>query len=192
MKTKLIVLIVLSFTNLLFAQRYKVLEGKLKNLKGIATYQVEFNYDKLKIHGYDSEKEFLKDKIEKRKNNPEKAESFESDWFQNRENYYHPAFVEFFNAFFKDEECKITDNAPYIMKVNVVWLYPGYLVEPAKISAIIDFYSVENSSQKILSIQFDKVIGYEKNAYVGKDYDRIIGAYKKLAKNLGLQIKRVL
>lgn len=192
MKIKLIVLFVLSFTNLLFAQRYKVLEGKLKNLEGITSYNVEFNYDKLQVHGYDSENDFLKDKIEKRKSDPEKAEKFEKDWFENREKYYHPEFITFFNDFFKGEECKITDNALHIMKINIVWLYPGYLVEPAKMSVIIDFYDVNNPSQKLLSIQFEKVIGFEKNAYVGKEYDRIIGAYKKLAKNLGMQIKRVL
>lgn len=78
------------------------------------------------------------------------------------------------------------------MKVNVVWVYPGYLVEPAKVSAIIDFYNVKDLNAKLLSIKFDKVIGYEKNAYVAEEYERFIGAYKKLAKNLALQIKRVL
>lgn len=189
---KLSLFFLLCLSNLIFSQRFKIIEGDLKNLKGITSYQVQFNYDKVAVHGFDSEEDFLKDKIEKRKNNPEKAEAFERDWFLNREKYYHPAYIEFFNDFFKEGECKIDENGTYLMKVNVVWVYPGYLVEPAKVSAIIDFYNVKDLNAKLLSIKFDKVIGYEKNAYVAEEYERFIGAYKKLAKNLALQIKRVL
>lgn len=192
MKMKLSLFFLLCLSNLIFSQRFKIIEGDLKNLKGITSYQVQFNYDKVAVHGFDSEEDFLKDKIEKRKNNPEKAEAFERDWFLNREKYYHPAYIEFFNDFFKEGECKIDENGTYLMKVNVVWVYPGYLVEPAKVSAIIDFYNVKDLNAKLLSIKFDKVIGYEKNAYVAEEYERFIGAYKKLAKNLALQIKRVL
>lgn len=192
MKIKLVIIIGLIFSSFSFSQRYKIHEGKLKNLKGVTSYQVEFNYENVEVHGFDSEEDFLKEKMEKRKANPDKAEAFRRDWFLNREKYYHPAFIEFFNTIVKKKGCEITETSSHIMKVNVTWVYPGYLVEPAKISAIIDFYEIENPEQKILSIEFKKNIGYEKNTFVGKEYERFIGAYKKLAKNLALQINRVL
>lgn len=65
MKMKLSLFFLLCLSNLIFSQRFKIIEGDLKNLKGITSYQVQFNYDKVAVHGFDSEEDFLKDKIEK-------------------------------------------------------------------------------------------------------------------------------
>jgi len=145
----------------------------------------------LEVHGFESEEDFLKEKMEKRKANPEKAENFRNDWFLNRDKYYNPSFINYFNTYFKKGECKIVDDSSYLMKINLTWIYPGYAIEPAKLSATIEFIDL-TSSKKLLVIHFEKVIGFEKNAVVVvNEHERIIGAFEKLAKNLAVQLKRV-
>lgn len=189
MRFKFLVFIFLVF-NSGYSQRFKIHEGKLEDLKNISSFMVEFNYENIKIHGFNSEEEFLKDKLDKRKNQPERARRFEESWFSNREKYYNPAFVNYFNQYFKDQACKIVSESDHLMRVNIIWIYTGYALEPAKISAIIDFYEVKNPSKKILSIEFDKVIGLEKKMIAVDEFDRVIGAFEKLAKNLAIQLKR--
>lgn len=191
MRTKIILVIFLSSFGSIFSQRYKILEGKFENLHDITSYQVEFNYENLEVHGFESEEAFLKEKMEKRKANPEKAENFRRDWFLNRDKYYHPAFINYFNTYFKKGECKIVDDSPYLMRVNLTWIYPGYAIEPAKLSATIDFID-SHTSKKLLVIHFEKVIGFEKNAVVVvNEHERVIGSFEKLAKNLAVQLKRI-
>lgn len=189
---KIILFIVVSivFTDVGYSQRYKILEGKLENLSVAKSFKVEFNYTNIQVHGFESEEDFLKEKMDKRKADPEKAEKFRSDWFSNRDKYYNPAFVNYFNNYFMNQECRIVDDSPYLMKVNLTWIYPGYAIEPAKLSATIDFIDTTNS-KKLLVIHFEKVIGIEKKTIEINEYSRVIGAFEKLAKNLAIQLKRV-
>jgi hypothetical protein len=182
--------VILFVINSGYSQRFKILEGKLENLKNISSFRTEFNYENIQVHGFNSEEEFLKEKMEKRKDNPDKAAEFKTSWYSNREQYYNPAFVEYFNNYFKNQECKIESGSAYLMKVNLTWIYTGYAVEPAKISAVINFYEANNPSKKLLSIEFDKVIGYEKKMVMVHDHERIAGAFEKLARNLAIQLKR--
>ncbi len=191
MRAKIFLFLLLNSFSSIFAQRYKVLEGEIENLKNIKAYQVEFNYENLEVHGFESEEAFLKEKMEKRKANPEKAENFKKDWFSNREKYYNPAFKNYFNSYFKKGECTIIDDSPFLMRVNLTWIYPGYAIEPSKLSATIEFID-SLTSKKLLVIQFEKVIGFEKNAVlVINEHERVIGAFEKLAKNLAIQLKRI-
>ncbi|MQP25504.1 hypothetical protein GFJ94_10545 [Flavobacterium sp. LMO8] len=190
-KLNLFLFVTVFFTTMCYSQRYKILEGKFENLSTNNSFKVEFNYAKIQVHGFDSEEDFLKEKMEKRKANPEKAENFRKNWFSYREKYYNPAFISFFNTYFKKGECKIVDDSPYLMKVNLTWIYPGYAIEPAKLSATIDFVDTINS-KKLLVVHFDKVIGFEKNVVVvPNESDRVVGAFERLAKNLAIQLKRI-
>lgn len=177
----------------LFSQRYKILSGDLKNIKGISEYYCVFDYKDMQVNGFDSEEAFLKEKIEKRKKYDDgkdlkgKAIAFEKDWFEDRVNKYEPAFINYFNTMLENEKVKATRNseAKYVMKIKTTWIYPGYEVadvEPAKITAIITIYETSNPANMILSIQFEKAIGIVKD--YRKQGDRIAGAYEKLAKNL--------
>lgn len=185
----------------LFSQRYKILSGDLKNIKGISEYYCVFDYKDMQVNGFDSEEAFLKEKIEKRKKYDNgkdlkgKAIAFEKDWFEDRINKYEPAFMNYFNEMLEKENVKATKNsqAKYVMNIKTTWIYPGYEVadvEPAKISALITIYETSNPNNTILSIQFEKAIGIVKD--YRKQGDRIAGAYEKLAKNLTIQMKRFL
>lgn len=190
-KLLLSLIVSIVFTTFGYSQRYKIREGKFENLSAINAFKVEFNYKNIQVHGFDSEEDFLKEKMEKRKADPEKAENFRKDWFSNREKYYNPAFINFFNSYFKKGECQIVADSPYVMKVNLTWIYPGYAIEPAKLSATIEFIDT-TTSKKLLVVHFDKVIGFEKNVVVVvNESERVVGAFERLAKNLAIQLKRI-
>jgi hypothetical protein len=180
-----------------FSQQ-KILEGNFKNLKGISKYTVTFDYSGLQVHGFDSEEEYLKEKMEKRAHKEGEAEKFKSDWYADRSAKYEPKFIEYFNKRFDKGEIILAkdSNAKHTMNVKTTWIYPGYNVvagnEPAKISAIITIFETENPTDILLKVEYTRSIGLEEGMF---DFDqgyRIAGAYEKLAKNIVMQLKRLL
>lgn len=201
MKKQLLLFLLFLFSLPIFSQRYTILSGDLKNLKGIPEYYCTFDYKDMEVNGFESEQAFLKDKIDKRKQYDNgqdlkgKAIAFEKDWYEDRQNKYEPAFINYFNEQLESEDVKAGTNTEckYTLNVKTTWIYPGYevaQVEPAKISAVITIFETANPSNVLVVIAFDKSIG------IVKDYraqgDRIKGAYEKLAKNLTIQMKRFL
>jgi hypothetical protein len=182
------------------AQRFDILSGKLENIKGIAQYNVTFDYTGIEVNGFESEAAFLAEKMKKREDHghPEKAQRFREDWFANRENLYEPAFINYFNNMFKAAEIKVGRNpsAQYTMAIKTTWVYDGYNagtdVQPAKISAVITISETQKPSKELLVIAFDKVIGIKRSIMTNTLGDRVSCAYEKLAKNLALQMKRFL
>ncbi len=49
-----------------YSQKGKILEGRFKNLKGIREYDLVFDYSDLQVNDFNSEEEFLEDKVNKR------------------------------------------------------------------------------------------------------------------------------
>lgn len=193
---KSIISVFLFVVSIASAQRYKVLSGDLKSLKGIALYNVTFDYSGQNVQGFETEEAFLTEKMNKRKDKEGAAEKFKIDWYEDRENKYEPKFIEYFNKRFEKGEIKVGKNigAKYTMHIKTTWIYPGYSVvagaEPAKISAIITITEKENPNNILVSLEFDKSIGLEQGQF---DFDqgyRIAGAYERLAKNLVIQLKR--
>lgn len=157
-----------------------------------------FEYTDLEIPKYDSEEEFLKDKMQKREEKEKGAgERFKKNWFDDREERYEPKFIESFNKRFKDNEVQVEKNltdAKYTMKVKTTLLYAGYNVgvwrENANIEATIMVYETNNPSNVIFSADFTKVEG---KGAMGNDYNsgyRISEAYAKLAKHFAKRIKK--
>ncbi len=64
-KEFLIVLAVLTLSGVT-AQKLKIQNGDFKNLKGIDTYSLVFDYTDVQIPKFDNEEDFLKDKMDKR------------------------------------------------------------------------------------------------------------------------------
>ncbi len=201
MKKQLFFMTLFFMSSLLYSQRFDILSGDLKNVKGITEYHCTFDYKDMQVNGFESEAAFLKEKIAKRQKYDDgkdlkgKAVQFEKDWFEDRFNKYEPAYINYFNARLEKEKVKAVINpaAKYTMNVKTTWIYPGYelaQVEPAKISAIITIFETANPSNVLLAIEFDKSIGIVKD--YRKQGDRIVGAYEKLAKNITLQMKRFL
>jgi len=191
-KSVLLLLLLFSFHG--FSQRFTVLSGNYKNLKGISQYNVTFDYKNLKVHGFETEADYINEKKIKRSNKEGKAEEFEKDWYEARKKQYEPAFISYFNKKFEKAEVVCSENTElqYTMNVKTTWIYPGYFAEPAKISAIITFTETKNPDNVLFSLEYEKSIGYEDGDFNGRLGNRITGAYEKLAKNITLQLKRLL
>jgi hypothetical protein len=161
-------------------------------------FGITFDYSNLKVHGFETEEGFLKEKMGNRQHVEGKAEKFKEKWFKDRENKYEPRFIAYFNKRFAKSEIKIERNkgAKYTMNIETVWIYPGYNVvavsEPAKITAKITVRETENPNAVLLVVQYDKSIGLEQGQFDIDQGDRIALAYEKLAKNITMQLKRFL
>ena len=191
---KSLLFLMLFFTFQGFSQRFTILSGSHKNLKGISEYNVTFDYTNLKVHGFETEADYIKEKKRKRSDKEGKAEEFEKDWYAARGEKYEPAFIAYFNKKFEKAEVVCSENSTlkYTINVKTTWIYPGYFSEPAKISAIITFTETQHPENVLFSLEYEKSIGYEDGDFNGKLDNRITGAYEKLAKNITLQLKRLL
>jgi hypothetical protein len=182
---------------MMFAQKVKVTDGSFKNLKGISAYNLEFDYTGVMIPKYDSEEEFLADKMKKRdEKEAGTGEKFKKSWFADREDRYEPKFVESFNKRFKDEEVKVGKDigAEYTMKIHTTLMWAGYNVgvvrKNAKVEATVSVYKTDNPSEVVWSANYTKVEG---GGAMGYDFDsgyRISEAYAKLGKEVAYNIKK--
>lgn len=187
----------LFFTAFGIAQKAKVTEGDWKNLKGISAYNLEFDYSNLQIPKFDSEEEFLEDKMSKREDKEAgTGEEFKKSWFADRVDRYEPKFIESFNKRFDDGEVKVGKDigADYTMKIHTTLLYPGYNVgvmrQNAKLEATLYVYKNESPDKVIFTVEYTKIEG---NGAMGNDYNsgyRISEGYAKLAKELAKEIQK--
>ncbi|MDH7446758.1 hypothetical protein [Aquimarina sp. 2201CG14-23] len=193
---KLLLVAVLMATSITFAQ--KATEGKIKNLKGISEYNLVFDYENVKVHKFDTEEEFLKDKMDKReKKHPGegRGEKFKKSWFADRENLYEPKFIESFNKRFDNQSVKADkglESAKHTMLVKTTWIYPGYNIgiqkSPSKVTATIKVYETANPDNVLYSGVFKNQPGA---TFGGGDFNsgiRIAESYAKLAKSVAKYI----
>ena len=179
-------------TTSLVAQKANVTKGDWKDLKGITEYTLEFDYSDLEIPKYDSEEEFLEDKMAKREEKePGTGEQFKESWFSDREEYYEPRFIETFNDRYKDGAVKVDrdlGSADYTMKVHTTFIYPGYNVgvvrKNSKIEVTIDVFKNDNPDNIIFSVDYTKVEGAGNGGYDFNSGQRIADAYIILSRRL--------
>jgi len=193
---KAILLFTLFLATISYGQKMKVSEGKIKNLKGITEYDLEFDYSDMQIPKYKSEEAFLADKVAgKEKKAKGSGERWKKKWFENREERFAPMFIESFNKRFKKNKVHVelnNDAAKYVMKIHTTWMYAGYNVgivrHNAEINVEITIYEKGNPSNVLLKGTYKKVPG---NGAFGNDYDegfRISHCYAKLGKNIAIYI----
>ncbi|RKR14519.1 hypothetical protein CLV91_0596 [Maribacter vaceletii] len=180
------------------AQKLKEIDGNPKDLKGIKEYALEFDYSDLEIPKYDSEEDFLADKMKKREEKEAGlGEKFKASWFSDREEFYEPKFIESFNKRFDDGELSVSsDNAEaeYTMKVHSNKIYAGYNVgivrKNAEIDVTFSVYETSNPGNVLFSGKFYDVQGY---GAMGNDYNsgyRISECYAKAAKSFAAYLKK--
>ena len=164
---------VLLFTAAVSAQRYDIVAGKLENLKGITSYNVSFDFTEVALTGMDNRE-------------------------ANDGRDYAAAFTEYFNKMFGKGEVLIGQypDAKYTMHIKPTWIYKGYHAASefgaAKISATITVYETVDSSRVLFAIHFEKTVGTKHDIMSNNVSDRVSWAYEKLAKNMSMQIKRVM
>ncbi|WP_458627965.1 hypothetical protein [Winogradskyella sp. PC D3.3] len=197
MKNKLSLVFIFLFSTLIYAQKLKIKEGAFKNLKNIKEYSLVFDYSNLQIPKYDSEEDFLKDKMDKREEKEAgSGEEFKTSWFEDRENRYEPKFIESFNKRFDDNIVEVNkgENSKHTMVIKTTLMYPGYNVgvwrQNAKIEATITIFETDNPDNILFSGDYTKIEG---NGAMGYDFNsgyRISEAYAKLAKEFAKGLKK--
>ena len=197
MKNLITILVVLFSTTIMFSQKVKVTEGSFKNVQGISSFNLDFDYSDLMVPKYDSEEEFLADKMKKREEKkPGDGERFRKAWFSDREAKYEPKFIESFNKRWGDGEVKVGMDvgSEYTMKVHTTLMWAGYNVgivrKNAKIEATISIYKNDDPSKLLVSANYTKVEG---GGAMGYDFDaalRIGEGYAKLSKTLAKNIRK--
>lgn len=176
-----------------FSQKIEIIEGDIKNLKNIGQFNLEFDYSNIEVVNFESEEEFLKVKAALREEKEKgKGEAFKNKWFEDRNKYYHPKFIESFNKRFRKEKVKVfevNEVAKYIMKIHTTKIYPGYNVgvwhEKSVLEAEIIVYA-KNEPNKILFRGKYKNVGGFKSMQAET---RISGCYARLAKNIAFYIQ---
>ncbi len=158
MKRRFVLLVFLLPALVIYSQKVKIQEGNIKLLSEVDEYNVVFEYSNLEIPNYNSEEEFLEDKMTKREEKLKgDGERFKKSWFADRQNLYEPYFIKYFNDYFiMKRKIKVSKNnlsAKYTILVKTKMIYPGYNVvvawEGAKLNAIISVYQT-GSPNKVL------------------------------------------
>lgn len=195
MKNKFLLFVFLLPTIIVYSQRIKTKNGNLKSLKKVNEYNLIFDYSNLQIPKYDSEEDFLKDKMafrEKRKAGD--GERFKRSWFADRTNLYEPYFMNYFNDFFiKKRKIKLSKNntnAKYTMCVKTKLIYPGYNVgfsEGSKLIIIIKIYETKAQDTIIFSTKRIKILNSRASFNTGV---RIANSYGILGEVFAKYLKR--
>ncbi len=198
MKKQLTIILLFFCATSVYAQKMKLEKGALKNLKDIKEYSLQFDYSNLEIPKYNSEEDFLKEKMNIREEKePGAGEIFKTSWFADRENRYEPKFIESFNKRFENGEIKVGKNlsTKYSMLVKTSLMYPGYNVgvwrQNAKIEATITVFETNSPDNILFSGKYTKIEGL---GAAGYDFDsgfRISEAYAKLAKEFAKNLQRI-
>lgn len=175
------------------SQFIKVVDGDYKNLKEIKEYEVLFDYTDVMIPKFDSESDFLADKMSKREEKEVGAgEVFKESWFNDRPLKYHPSFINEFNNTLRKTDVKIPDQtqADYVIYFRTKIIYPGYNVGVSSKSAYVNFeisvYSKNNPNEILLKAMSKK--HYGSTAYNGGD--RIAESYASAGRDFAYQIKK--
>lgn len=179
--------------NASFSERMKVLEGDFKNLKEIKNYDVVFDYTGVMIPKFDSEEDFLVDKMSKREEKEVGAgEVFKNSWFNDRENKYQPEFIDSFNKDARKKGITVSENsgAKYIINIQTLIIYPGYNVgvssSRSAIKVELSIYDKHNPDVLLIKVLYGKSSG--DTAYNAGD--RIADCYDTLAALLYSDIKK--
>lgn len=181
-----------------FAQKEKVRNGKFKALKGITAYNLTFTYDNVEIPKFDSEKEFLDEKVkEKEEDEAGAGIAWKEEWFSNRPNHFEPKFIESFNKRFDDNLVTVKKEAPerkYTINVAITMMYDGYNVgvwrKDAKLESTITVFETNNPSNILLEVDYSKVKGRGAMGYDFTSTHRVTEAYAKLAKEFAKKIRK--
>lgn len=167
-----------------WAQKFKVLEGDAKALKGISTMSVEYVYTPMGVGKFDDEADYLSKKV-KEYNEKEsgKGTKWKKSWIGDRTKRFEPSFEELFN---KHAKTKIADNGQYKMVMHTTFTEPGYNVVVHRKNAMIDaiFTVTDASGAVVAKIEMTRSPG---RTFGGNDYDtglRIEEAYAMAGKAL--------
>jgi len=166
-----------------------ILEGKAENFKGVKSIYLKFDYSKMIVGRYDTEKDYIDHKV-KELSETDRDEKWLDKWNDGKDNLYPESFAERFNIFIKDAGAEMsTENkdAKYTMVLKTLYLDLGFYAfvqaRPAMINTEIYVFETANPSKVIFRCKTYNTIG---DAI--KDISRINEAYRNLGAHLGKKL----
>lgn len=180
-------------TSGVYAQKIKVLDGSLDALKGIDKLNLEYDYSKMGVGKFATEKEYL-DRKKKDYNEKEagRGDEWVRSWEADRANKFQPQFEELFG---KHSGITAGDipNAKYTLIFKTTYTEPGYNIYVSRKNAEIDGEAIivetANRSNVIARLS---VLNNPGRTFGGNDYDtgtRIQESYAVAGKGLGKYLK---
>lgn len=197
MKKTILLLGLLLLSTITFGQKMKILEGNIKNLKGITQFDLVFDYSDVQIPEYDSEQAYLKEEMTKRDlKSFGSGEIFEKKWFEDRKEKYQPKFINGFNNRFKNSEVSVAENsdAVTVVLIQTIKLFPGTNIGVSKNTSTIDveitIYSKDNPDKILLKGVYTDVFGHGKMGYAYDNGYRLSECYEEVGIAFGNYIRK--
>lgn len=176
-----------------FGQKIKVLEGSLDALKGTDKLNLEYDYSKMGVGKFATEKEYI-NKKKKEYNDKEagKGDEWEQSWVADRANRFQPQFEELFGKHSGITAGNIP-NAKYTLVFKTTYTEPGYNIYVTRKNAEIDGEAliVETANHNNVIARLS-VLNSPGRTFGGNDYDtgsRIQESYAVAGKGLGKYLK---
>lgn len=192
-KLYVLTLLLAFFTGTAYAQKIKILEGSLDALKGIDKINLEYDYSKMGVGKFATEKEYLeKKKKDYNEKEPGKGDEWASSWVADRKNRFQPQFEELFG---KHSGITAGDlpNAKYTLIFKTTYTEPGFNIYVTRKNAEIDgeVIIVETANRNNVIARLS-ILNNPGRTFGGNDYDtgeRIQEAYAMAGKSLGKYVK---
>lgn len=190
---KIILLFAVTFATLqIYAQRIRVVEGKVPDLKNEKSVNTEFTYDNISVGKFDKEADYIKTKTEEyNKKEAGKGDSWAKKWVDDREYRFQPKFDELFTKY---SDLTIDNNAKYTIIFHTIFIEPGFNIGITRKNAFINgevlIVETANKNKVIAKLSVDKAPG---NSYWGNDFDtgeRLSETYATAGKALGKFVKK--
>lgn len=190
---KAIILFAVSFISLnIYAQRIRVLEGKVPDLKNEKSVNTEFTYDNIGVGKYDKEADYIKTKTDEyNKKEAGRGDSWAKKWVEDRKLRYEPKFDELFTKY---SGLTIDNNARYTLIFHTIFMEPGFNIGITRKNAFINgevlIVETADKNKVIAKLSVDKAPG---NSFWGNDYDtgeRLSETYATAGKALGKFLKK--
>ncbi len=192
MLKKLLFVGVLMLTISAHAQKVKVIEGTIPNLKDEKTINIELTYNNIAVGKYDREADYIATK--KDEYNAKEAgtgDTWAIKWVDDREQRFRPRFIELFSKYSGLQE---DPSARYTIIFNTSFIEPGYNVGVARRNAHINGEAIivetANRDKVLARISVTKAPG---GTMFGADFDtglRIGETYATAGRGLGKILKK--
>lgn len=188
-----ILALVLAFSVQMTAQvrpMVKINSGDVAGLKGVTKVNIVYDYSKVGVGSFRNETDYLaKKKEEMSKKDPAKYEKFEQSWYNSRKERFEPKFEEMFNKMAAKIGMTGKNNgtdADVTLKVETVFIEPGYNIGISKMPAYIDLECtfVDKSGKEIVRYFIKNAVGAQAMGYDFDAGSRIVESYAKGAKML--------
>lgn len=187
-----ILIVLMSSSIMLNAQRVKKLTGNPNELSGETKLNVVFEYDNMRVGKFSKESEYIKTKKEEyNKKEDGRGDKWEEAWIADRQARFEPQFTELFEKHSPFAIGNYTD-AKYTMIIRTTRTEPGYNIYISRKNAEIDLEIeiIETATKR--SVAKYSVKNSPGRTFGGYDYDsgtRIQEAYAAAGKYFGKELK---